>query len=311
MRIVSEKALIVVAYAGMCAIWGSTWMMIKIGLRGAPPMTAVGLRFVLAGALIATIVGARRLRYPSTRKFFVLCAFLGVFHMAIPYLLVYWAEQQISSGLTAVLYSTMPFVVAIVARGLVGDPLDLRKIAGIVVGVVGVWVIFADSVQIGGAQGILGVCAVLASVCFASLSTVVLKKYGKQYNALVTLVIPFGLAGLLALAIALPTEHSNPFAYDRRTWGTILYLATLGSGVAFALLFWVIQRIDVTVVAYQTFIIPLIALFFGWVFLDETISPRLVLGSALILVGIAIASLRRGRGSRAGRARPQPTLVSK
>ena len=307
----SPMVTIVMAFAGMCLIWGSTWMMIKIGLRGAPPMTAVGLRFVLAGVLIGAIVASRRLRFPRSRKFLVLCAYLGVCHFAVPYLLVYWAEQQISSGLTAVLYSTMPFMVAILARGLVGDSLDLRKVIGIVIGVAGVWFIFADSVQIGGRQGILGVCAVLLSVAFAGLSTVVLKKYGRQYNALVMLVIPFWLAGLLALAFAVPIEQSNPLTYDWSTWGTILYLAILGSGLAFTLLFWVVQRVDVTVVAYQTFIIPLIALFFGWAFLDEAISPRLVLGSALILAGIAVASVRRSRSARTPSTRADPALVSK
>jgi len=309
MRLASERALIVLAYVSMCAIWGSTWMMIKIGLRGAPPLTAVGLRFVLAGALIATLVALRRLRYPRARRFLALSVFLGVCHMATPYVLVYWAEQHISSGLTAVLYATMPFVVAVLARAVVGDALTARKLVGIVIGVAGVWFIFADSMQVGGRLGILGVCAVLLSVFFASLSTVVLKKYGKEYNPLVMLALPFWVGGILVLAVAVPSEQSNPFTYDARTWGTIVYLAILGSGIAFTLLFWIIQRIDVTVASYQTFIIPVIAMFLGWVFLDEAVTARVTLGSALILAGIAVATWRRTSEVRS--ATPEPTLVSK
>ncbi len=308
MRGASEKALVALAYASMCAIWGSTWMMIKIGLRGAPPLTGVGIRFVVAGLLVTALVALRRLPYPWTHRFVSLGVVLGITHMALPYVLVYWAEQHISSGLTAVLYATMPFVVAVMARLIVGDALTMRKLGGIALGVTGVWFIYADSVRLGGSQSVLGIGAVLLSVFFAALSTVLLKRFGKEFNALVMLVLPFWVGGTLVLAAGAPVEKSNPLTYDAQTWGTILYLAILGSGVAFTLLFWVIQRVDVTVVAYQTFIIPVLALFFGWVFLDETVTSRLALGSALILAGIAVATLRR---TATRRARIVATPVSK
>lgn len=283
--------LIAGAYTAMCLIWGSTWSVIKVGLSGAPPGTALGLRFLIAAFLVAFILSVRRIPLPRGRHFWTLSLFLGAFHMAAPYSLVYWSEQHIASGLTAVLYATMPLVVAVLARIGLGAPLTPAKLAGILVGIAGVAVIFSDSLQIPGVQQAQGVGAVLLSVCFASLSTVVVKKHGGSYQPLAALLIPFAIAGLLVLAVAVPVERSNPLHYSATTWSTILYLAAAGSTIAFAFLFWVIQQIDVTVVSYQTFIIPVLAVILGWLLLDETVSGRLLAGAALILAGIALATL--------------------
>lgn len=291
----SGKSMVPIVYASICMIWGSTWIMIKIGLRGAPPMTAVAVRFIIAAILTYFILAVRRIPVPRTRRFLLLSVFLGVFHFAVPYVLVYWGELYVSSGLTAVLFSTMPVHVALLARLLIGDPLTPRKIAGVLVAFAGVWAIFSDSVTFGGERTGAGMVACLAGAFCASLSTVVVKKYASRYDPFTTLAIPFALGGMLVLAVAAPVERSNPFAYDATTWVTILYLAVLGSIAAFALYFWIIKRIDVTVLSYQAFIIPVLAVMIGWIFLDETVTIRVAAGAALILTGIALATLRPHR----------------
>ena len=287
--------MVTIAYALMCLIWGSTWVMIKLGLRGAPPMTAVAVRFIIAAIVVFFIIGLRGKRLPKTRHFLYLSLFLSLFHLALPYVLVYWGEQFISSGLTAVLFGTMPIVVAVLARLFLGDPLSARKLAGIVVGIAGVWTIFSDSVGFGGADAAAGMMAVLASVVCASLATVAAKKYAARYDPLITLSVPFAVSGLLVLAVAVPIESSNPFEYDFTTWFTVLYLAVLGSVAAFALYFWIIKRIDVTTLSYQTLIIPVLAVMIGWIFLNETVTIRLAVGTALILTGIALATAKSKR----------------
>jgi drug/metabolite transporter (DMT)-like permease len=291
-------ALVAAAYALNCLIWSSTWMVIKVGLRGAPPMTAVAARFLVAAVLISVVVAAARLPVPRTRRFLAISLFLGAFHLALPYVLVYWGEQHISSGLTAVLYSTLPLMVAVLARIILGDPLTPTKLAGIAAGVAGVWFIFSDAVHVTAGSEVAGMVAVLTSVFFAALASVVIKKYSGGYHPIVSLMIPFVVGAVMVSSFAVPLEHSNPLHYDGVTWATILYLAVAGSFVAFAVFFWLMKRIDVTVVSYQTFIIPILAVFFGWLFLDETISARVAVGAAFIVGGIVIATA----GARRGRA---------
>lgn len=291
----SSSWLIVLAYALNCLIWSSTWVAIKVGLRGAPPVTAVGVRFAVAAVVIAGIVALARLKVPRTRAFLGISLFLGLWHLSIPYMLVYWGEQHISSGLTAVLYSTMPFMVALLARLILGDRLSARKTAGIIVGVAGVWVIFSDATHIGGGNAALGMAAVLGSVFSAALASVLIKKYSGGYHPVVSLLIPFIVGALVVNTIGITVEHSNPLHYDATTWTTILYLALAGSVIAFTVFFWLIKRVDVTVVSYQTFIIPILALLWGRILLGESVSARAGAGTACILVGIAVATFRTRR----------------
>ena len=288
--------LILLAFSFMCLIWGSTWMMIKIGLRGAPPLTSLGLRYWIAGLLVAVTVLVRRKPVPRDASSIAFGVFLGLFHLAFPYSLVYWAEQHITSSLTAVLYATMPLMVAILARIWLGQALTMGKVAGIFFGLAGVAIIFSDQFGIGeGEYAGLGVAAVLLSVFFASMSAVALKKRSLEIDPMSGLLLPFIVAGTITLAAGVIVEGANPLQFDLPTWGTIVYLAAMGSFVAFSLYFWTIQRMDVTLLSYQTFIIPILALIFGWIFLREGISPRVALGTLLILGGISLANFRAVR----------------
>ena len=166
-------------------------------------------------------------------------------------------------------------------------------------GILGVGFIFSDSLRLDGSLASLGIGAVLVSVFFASLSSVLTKKYAGAYDPHALLLVVFLVAGALTLGVGGAVDHSNPLHYDGLTWLTILYLAALGSVAAFSLYLWILKRIDVTVVSYQTFIIPILAVFLGWVLLDESIAPRTGIGAALVLAGIAVSTRRRNgrRGS--------------
>jgi drug/metabolite transporter (DMT)-like permease len=278
------------SYAVMCLMWGSTWIMIKIGVSGAPPLTTLAVRFLIAALIGGILLLLRGTRVPMTRHFLILSSFLGVVHQTAGYVLVYWAEQFIDSGLTAVLYSTMPFAVAIISRIMLGDPLTPPKIAGILAGIAGVWLVFADTARLGDESAMLGVAAVLGSVACASLSSVVVKKYATEYDPLTMLFLPILIGGTVVSIAAALIERSNPLHYSAGTWGTIVYLAVVGSVGAFTLFYWVVKRMDVTVLSYQTFIIPVIAVVLGWLFLDETISARVAVGALVIVAGIVTAT---------------------
>ena len=296
-----SRPVLAVSYALMCLIWGSTWVMIKIGVSGAPPLSALAVRFLIAALISGALLGLRGVRVPMTRRFLLLSVFLGVVHQAAGYVLVYWAEQYIASGLTAVLFSTMPFAVAIISRMMLGDPLTPPKIAGILAGIAGVWIVFADTARIGDSGAMLGVAAVLGSVVLASLSSVVVKKYATEYDPLIMLFLPILIGGTVVSIAAVWIERSNPLHYSAGTWGTIVYLAVVGSVGAFTLFYWVVKRMDVTVLSYQTFISPVIAVVLGWLFLQETISARVGVGALVIIVGIvtATAGARRWEARKA------------
>ena len=277
--------------------------MIKVGLQGAPPLTSAGLRFGLAAVVIFFIMWRARIALPRTRVFFVFTLYLGLFQTTLPYALVYWAEQHLSAGLTAILFSTMPLMVAILARVFLGDPLSVWKVVGIVFGVAGVYVIFGENVSFGGST--VAVAAVLLSAFLASASTVAVKKYSANYQPLAAISLPHAYAGVILLLSGGLVERSSPLAWDGLTYFTILYLALFGSVAAFGLYFWLIKHIDVTVLSYQTFIIPMLAVLLGWIFLKETVTINTALGGSLIVVGIVLAVLPGSRRRRLADAGPQ------
>jgi drug/metabolite transporter (DMT)-like permease len=286
------RSPVVLAYAAMCLIWGSTWMMIKIGLRGAPPVTSVAVRMTIASLIVAALLRVTRTPLPRDARFVRLGLFLGLFNVTLPYVFVYYGEQRVSSGLAAVLYATLPLLVAILARFWLQNELTLRKIAGVVVGILGVVVIFSDNLRLGREQA-AGTAMVLASVTASAIGSVATKKWGHGHHPIASLLLPFVTASALTWLLALVIESPLQLGYDGVTWATIFYLAVAGSVAAFALFFYVMQRLDVTVVSYQTFIIPIVAVILGATFLGETISSRVALGAALILGGIALATFAR------------------
>ncbi len=290
-----SRALVIAIYCILCLIWSSTWLMIKIGLQGAPPVTGAALRFIIAALIVYAILLKRRIPLPRTRRFLLLSVFLGFFQMGIPYALVYWGEQYISSGLTAILFSTMPFWVAILARPILGDPLTAAKISGICSGIVGVYVIFSDSISLGGDNSALGVAAVVGSAFLASISSVIVKKYSGPYHPFASLFMPKAVGGLLLVLWSAFFEDGMTTSLDALTIASILYLGIFGSVVAFALYFWIIKHIDVTILSYQGFVIPILACLLGWIFIGETITIKVMIGAVLILGGIALATLTATR----------------
>jgi drug/metabolite transporter (DMT)-like permease len=296
------RSSVALAYAAMCLIWGSTWMMIKIGLRGAPPVTSIAVRMTIASLIVAALLWLARIPFPRDARFVRLGLFLGLFNVTLPYVFVYYGEQRIPSGLAAVLYATFPLLVAILARVWLRNDITARKIAGVVVGIIGVAVIFSDNLRLGREQA-AGTAMVLASVTASAIGSVATKKWGHGHHPIASLLIPFVTSSVITWLLALVVESPLQLRYDGVTWATIVYLAMAGSVAAFGLFFYVMQRLDVTVVAYQTFIIPIVAVILGGLFLGETISSRVALGAALILGGIALATFARVPKEIVSRAR--------
>ncbi len=267
--------------------------MIKIGLDGAPPITSAGIRFMIASLIIFAILVARRIKIPLTGKFLLLSLFLGIAQMGIPYALVYWGEQYIPSGLTAVLFSIMPLGVAVLARFILGDPLTASKAAGIIVGSAGLVVIFSHSFAITGDRTMLGMAAIVLSALLASLSSVIVKKHAFNYHPFASIFLPITFGAILLLASGLALERHRDFDMNGTVVLSIIYLSVLGTVGAFALYFWIIKHIDVTLLSYQTFIIPVLACFFGWIFLDEKVTFRTLIGAAMIFSGIGLAMIKK------------------
>src|SRR2546421_5331618 len=146
----------------LCCIWGSTWLFIKLGLADLPPITFAGIRFVLASLILMLMVFARRAAWPRTRREWTLIAVVGFLQFALNYGLVFWGEQYISSGLAAVLQSSFPAFGLVIAHFyLPYERITTKKVFGVLLGVLGVAVIFSDQLAIAGRLALLGSMALV------------------------------------------------------------------------------------------------------------------------------------------------------
>jgi drug/metabolite transporter (DMT)-like permease len=284
-----------VVFVLLCGIWGSTWAVIKVGLRDLPPVTFVSARFIVAICVLVVIARVRRARLPRTRGEWWVLASSGVLAFTINYGAVFWGETHVSSGLAALLQATIPlFGLLIAHRVLPGEPLTTARLAGVCVGLLGVGVIFSDQLEGGDVWALWGGAALVLGALAAAYSNVLVKSRGAEFDlsVLVAGQMACGLAPLLI--VALVTE-GNPL---RMRWTTtalacVLYLALVGTVAAFLLYYWLVRRMDVTNTQLISLVTPGVAVLVGVAFLGERLTWRVALGGLGIFIGIGLIILRR------------------
>src|SRR4029078_1420294 len=155
----------------LCGIWGSTWLFIKLGLADLPPITFAGIRFVIACTILFSLIRIRQISLPRARADWILLATSGILSFGFNYGLVFWGEQYITSGLAALLQSTLPAFGLVFAHiHLPSERLTWTKIGGVVLGVFGVGVVFSNQLAVSGRQALVGWVALSLSAVVAGYS---------------------------------------------------------------------------------------------------------------------------------------------
>lgn len=298
--------MVALLFSMICLIWGSTWLAIKVGLDGVPPFLSAGLRFLLSALLVGAVLAARRTRIHLTRDDKICVLSLGLLVFWLDYAAVYWAETRITSGLTAILFSTMPLMTALLSRFWTrSETLNGQKVAGILVGVAGTVMLFWPRARLGLPQA-LGMLAALGGSLFAAINLVTMKRHGRYGDPFVLNFFGMGLGAVCLLVMSAGLERWSTVAWSPSNVLAIVYLSVFGSVIAFSAYYYLIKVMDATVVSLTTLIIPIVALVLGRVFLQETVGPTAVAGIATILAGVAVAILPsrraqfRSQGSEVG-----------
>ncbi|HEY6907372.1 MAG TPA: EamA family transporter, partial [Ignavibacteriaceae bacterium] len=179
----SERTKIILVFALICFIWGSTWLAIRIGLETLTPMFSCGLRFMLASLLILLLMKFKHMKLQTDKLSIWLYILMGVFSFLIPYGLVYWGEQYISSGLAAVLFAVYPFFVVLFSYLLIpSQSIGFAKTFGIIIGFGGILVIFSDDIGGDISSYLLGMLGIVVSGMMQASMAVTIKKHGQHLN---------------------------------------------------------------------------------------------------------------------------------
>lgn len=282
----SPRVLTALGYALMCAIWGTTWLAIKIALTYVPPLTGVGVRFTFAALVLFAIALARRevLRPRDLPWSLIFVLAFGLF--GFNYVLTYYAETGLSSGLTAVLYATLPFFSFLFGHFMIDEHATPRVWIGATLAFGGVAVISL----VGATHGTLLYAAAIVGAAALSAFASVYTRCHPGYAPLTVLPPAMLLAGLTILAVGLPFEHpSLRAALMPASIGALLYLTLLGSCVTFFIFLWLLRRIPVWAANLASLVIPVIAVAVGVIFANETFGWRDFAGAALVIAGMWLA----------------------
>jgi len=285
----------IAVFALLTLVWGTTWAAIRIGLQGLPPLTGVALRFGIAAAALFPIARARRVRFGRTRRERILWIANALATFVISYVVVYWAEQWVPSGLAALIFSTYPLFVALQAHvAIPGEQLTLRGLSGVLAGFAGVAVLFSgDLTDLGGRQVAVAGLVLLLSPFFSALGSVLVKRWGGDVHPLSLTIVPMALAAALVGGLAAVFERGRPLVLDPVSVAALLYLALAGSALTFTLWFWLLARVEATRVSMIAYTVPVVAVVVGILFLDEPFTWRVGAGAMLVLLGTGLVLRQR------------------
>jgi drug/metabolite transporter (DMT)-like permease len=282
-------------WLALCLIWGTTWIFIKIGLEDLPPITFAAARFILAAAVLAVVIKLQKLPLPHTANDWKLIALTGILQFSVNYSLVFWSEQYISSGLAAVLQAMITvFGLVLAWIFLPAERITWLKVFAVVLGIIGVAVIFIEQLQINSVLAFAGCVAIVVGAYAAAQASILVKAKGGAFHP-ASLVFGQMLCGIPPIVIYALAVEGNPF-HLQWTWRAVvcvLYLSILGTIAAFWLYYWLLSKIESTKAMMISLVTPLIAVVIGAYYLDEKLPPQTFFGGILILASIGLIVFRR------------------
>jgi drug/metabolite transporter (DMT)-like permease len=278
-----------VALAIVYVVWGSTYLNIRIAVKTMPAFVMGGARFMLAGVLLYAIARFRGAPRWVTREQFLSCALVGTLLAAGGNGIVNVAEKHIDSGFAALVIAAVPLWVVLMRR-VTGERISLSTLASVMTGFVGVGLLLAPGGG-GGSDRTLGFVLVLLASFSWALGSFLSPRLPLPSNGLLSTSIQMSCGGLvLALAALVSGEvgRFQPSDVSLDSFLAFAYLVVIGSLVAYTAYVWLLQNAPISRVATYAYVNPTIAIFLGWLILDERVTATTLLGAAIVIGSVAV-----------------------
>lgn len=290
---------VLLAFAIIYFVWGSTFLAIRVGVREVPPFLLAGMRFLAAGVILYGWMRARGTPSPSAREWSA-ASFLAVLIFVLDYGLLFWAEKRVPSGIAAVMMATIPVFMALAEiLFLRTQRLTLRLGFALLMGIAGVAVLVGHTVSLGEAPvDTAGACAlIVASISWSVAAALTRKLPLPAAKAMSSGAQMLAGGVLLTLTAALLGEFRgfHVQAVSRGAWLALAYLIVAGSIVAFTAYVWLIHHESPTKVGTYAYVNPVVAVLVGYFLGGEAIGPRTIAGTALVLVSVLVITTAPAR----------------
>jgi drug/metabolite transporter (DMT)-like permease len=289
---------ILLAFAIIYFVWGSTFLAIRVGVREVPPLLFAALRFLAAGSLLFGWLIARGERLPNLRQW--MSAFLlGFVIFVLDYGLLFWSERRIASGVAAVMLATIPMFMSLAEIAILRtQKLTARLALAFVIGTGGVAVLVSRSLNLGGApvDRLSAVALIIAAISW-SVASAITRKLPLPESKVMSSAAQMLAGGIMLTLAAIAFgdfRGFDPAGVSLRAWISLAYLIVFGSIVAFTAYVWLIHHESPTKVGTYGYVNPVVAVLVGYFFGGEGLGLRTVLGTLLILVSVVVITTSRG-----------------
>lgn len=288
-------------FLGLGAVWGSSFMWIKIAVQDVGPFALVAWRLLFGSTGMALVLRLRRISVPRSWSAYRDLIVMGMINTALPFVLISWGEQTVDSAVASILNSTVPLFTLVIAHFFLSEEdMDRRRVLGLLVGFGGVLLLMSRDLAGGVEASLVGQLAVLAAAVSYASAAVFARRRLNEMHSFVQAFLPMLAADAVVWTLAWPLEGGSLLPSAELTWLALLWLGLLGSCVAYMLYFSLLKRVGPTRTTLVTYLIALFGVLLGVVFLNEPLDARLAGGGALVIAGIAVVNWRPSRGERPG-----------
>ncbi len=286
-----------IAWTSICIIWGTTYLAIRVGVKDMPPILFAGLRWLLAGPIFLVFLKLRGYKLPQKEDLKHI-AVVGLLLLGVGNGLVAFAEQWLPSGLTALLITTMPFwIVGIESALPTGPKINFMILSGLVLGLIGVSFIFGiDFKSLLDPSYLTGILALMIGVIGWSSGTIYSKYIKVSVHPMMNAAVQMCIAGFALTVVSGLLGEYPRFHFTQDSLFAFLYLLVFGAFIAYGAYIYAINKLPVSFVSTYAYINPVIALFLGWLILDEKLDTAIIIAAVIILIAVYI--VKKGSNKR-------------
>ena len=268
------------------ALWGSSFGAIKVALYGVSPLTVMSVRIMLAGVALLLLTLIRSTPFPRGLQNWNKVLWMALFGVLMPFFLVPWGQQKIDSSLAAIIMSINPFFALILGHFFSEDEnFSKQQFFAMLVGFAGVFLVFSENADFSSNGNFWGQGAVILAGIGYTISGVIAARV-KEISADSVSASVFVVASLIALPFWLIIESPWNLELEMESIIALTHLGFVSTGIAFLMRYYIILRAGAVFFSYVAFIIPMFGIFFGVIFLDETLSLSAMIAVLLILSGV-------------------------
>jgi len=286
-----SRGVLLALIALLCLVWGSTWLVIKDGLRDLPPFTSAAARFLVAALALSALAPFLARREGGTKPPWRLSLVLGGLNFGASYAIVYWTETKIPSGVTSVLWAVFPMMMAASSSWfLAGERLKPRQWIGFALGFAGVVLLCAVDLRKLGPESAWAAAVLLLSPLVSCVGTVIVKREGQHVSATLLNRNAMWIGAAILVVVALLLERGAEPVWSTRAILSVAYLSLAGTVLTFTLYFWLLRHTEAWRLSTIAYVTPAIALLLGTLVGGEPFTAWTLAGSATILAGVILAT---------------------